>query len=389
MSEIKQIKILYMEDDAGLAGLIKDKLAEDGYDVDIAEDGDKGLAMLDGNTYDLLLLDNKMPGKDGLEVIKTLNSKNKSLPKIMITGSGDESVAVKAMKLGVNDYVIKDVQGRYIELLSVVIENVLESYQLFVKKTKVEDSIKLLEKEKDAILNNISELVIYINKNLVVIWANQAAGELTGMSTKDFIGNKCHEILNSSKEPCENCPVFEILITNSPKRVDIESPDGRVWSVNCSLELDDDGEIERIVEVRHEVTIEKIAEKSLLESKKMFQMLTENAKDFIYRYQLSPSKGFEYVSPSITDVTGYTQDEFYSNSEMIFNIVHPDEKSVMEQNIEKPDQFNKLFTIHWVKKNGEKILIEQRIAPIFDEEENVMAIVGIARDVSDRKDGNI
>ena len=385
MSEKKQIKILYMEDDPALANLISDKLAEDGFEVDIVGDGDVGLAMLDEGTYDLVLLDYNMPGKDGLEVIRILNTKEKPLPKIMITGGGDERIAVKAMKQGVNDYIIKDVQGHYIELLSVVIENVLDRYRLIVGKVNAEDSIKRLEKEKEAILNSISELVIYLNRDLKVIWANKAAGELTGMSTKDFVGNTCHEILNSSKEPCENCPVFEVLDTNNAKRVEIVSPDGRIWSVNCNPELDDEGEIEGIVEVRHNVTIEKIAERSLLESKKMFQMLAENVKDFIYRYQFSPPSGFEYVSPAVTEVTGYTQDEFYADSEMIFNIVHPDEKSLMEQNIEKPDQFNKLFTIHWVKKDGKKILIEQRIAPIFDEWENVKAIVGIARDVSDRE----
>ncbi|MBN1574217.1 MAG: PAS domain-containing protein [Deltaproteobacteria bacterium] len=388
MSEDKLIKVLYMEDDTGLANLIRGRLKRSGYEVDIAGDGDVGLAMFEENPYDLVLIDQNMPGKNGLEVIRILSSKNEIIPMIMITGEGDENVAVKAMKLGVNDYIVKDIQGHYIELLSVVIENVLDRYRLIAGKTNAEDNVKRLEKEKEAILNSILEQVIYLDTDFKVIWANRAAGELTGMSTKDFVGNKCHDILNLSKKTCENCPVSEILNFKKGKKVEIISSDGRIWSVNCSPVLDDEEEVEGIVEVRHDITAEKIAEKSLLDSKEMFRMLAENTKDFIYRYQLSPIKGFEYVSPSVVDVTGYNQDEFYSDSEMLIKIVDPGERDLMERNIKKPDQYNKLFTIHWVKKDGERILIEQRIAPIFNEEGNMMAIVGIARDISDRDNGN-
>lgn len=388
MSEDKLIRVLYMEDDTGLANLIRGRLKRSGYEVDIAGDGDVGLAMFDENPYDLVLIDQNMPGKNGLEVIRILSSKNEIIPMIMITGEGDENVAVKAMKLGVNDYIVKDIQGHYIELLSVVIENVLDRYKLIAGKTNAEDNVKRLEKEKEAILNSILDQVIYLDTDFKVIWANRAAGELTGMSTKDFVGNKCHDILNLSRETCENCPVSEILNNKRGKKVEIISSDGRIWSVNCSPVLDDEGEVEGIVEVRHDITTEKIAEESLLESKEMFRMLAENTKDFIYRYQLSPIRGFEYVSPSVIDVTGYSQDDFYSDSEMLIKIVDPGERSLMEKNIKKPDQYNKLFTIHWVKKDGEKILIEQRIAPILSEEGNVMAIVGIARDISGRENGN-
>ena len=388
MLENKLTKVLYMEDDIGLANLIRGRLKKNGYEVDIAGDGDVGLAMFEEGAYDLVLIDQNMPGKSGLEVIRILNLKNEIIPMIMITGEGNENVAVKAMKLGVNDYIVKDIQGHYIELLSVVIENVLDRYKLVAGKINAEDNVKRLEKEKEAILNSILEQVIYLNKDYKVIWANEAAGELTGMSTKDFVGNKCHDILNLSSQTCENCPVSEILSNKKGKKLEIISTDGRIWSVNCSPVLDDEGEVEGIVEVRHDITAEKIAEESLLESKEMFRMLAENTKDFIYRYQLSPIRGFEYVSPSVVDVTGYNQDEFYSDSEMLIKIVDPNERKLMETNIRKPDQYNKLFTIHWVKKDGEKILIEQRIAPIFNEEGNMMAIVGIARDISGRENGN-
>ena len=120
------VRVLYMEDDKGLALLMQRKLKPFGYLVDLAVDGSEGLAMCERGSWDVLIIDHKMPGYSGLEVIRTLASR-KALPaSIMITGVGDETVAVEAMKLGASDYVIKDTSGRYLELMPSVITQALD-----------------------------------------------------------------------------------------------------------------------------------------------------------------------------------------------------------------------------------------------------------------------
>ncbi len=138
----KLVRVLYMEDDRGLALLMQRKLKPFGYLVDLAVDGSEGLAMCERGSWDVLIVDHKMPGHSGLEVIGTLASR-KALPvSIMITGVGDETVAVEAMKLGASDYVIKDTNGRYLELMPSVIMQALAKRQLLEEKEQAEKELR-------------------------------------------------------------------------------------------------------------------------------------------------------------------------------------------------------------------------------------------------------
>ena len=92
--------------------------------MDIASDSKTGLAMYETGQYDVIALDQEMPGYSGLEVIKILASKGP------ITGKGNELVAVEAMKIGAGDYVVKDVDGKYFETLPEIIERLLDRQHL-------------------------------------------------------------------------------------------------------------------------------------------------------------------------------------------------------------------------------------------------------------------
>jgi PAS domain S-box-containing protein len=138
----KLVRVLYMEDDRGLALLMQRKLKPFGYLVDLAVDGSEGLAMCEGGVWDVLIIDHKMPGHSGLEVIRTLASKNALPASIMVTGVGDETVAVEAMKLGASDYVIKDTSGRYLELMPSVITQALAKRQLLEEKEQAEQELR-------------------------------------------------------------------------------------------------------------------------------------------------------------------------------------------------------------------------------------------------------
>src|SRR5215467_11384172 len=100
MSSDKPVRILLMEDDAGQARLAQRTLERTGYAVDVARDGDTGLALHAAGAYDVLMVDHQMPGTGGLEVLRTLAVQGAVPPTIMVTGHGDEAIAVEAMKLG-------------------------------------------------------------------------------------------------------------------------------------------------------------------------------------------------------------------------------------------------------------------------------------------------
>jgi signal transduction histidine kinase len=142
MTESKSIRILYMEDDTGLARLLKKRLEREGYVVMIARDGGEGLTMYDAASYDVVAVDQNMPVYDGLEVIRILASRGPLPPLIMITGAGNEKTAVEALKMGARDYIVKDVDGGYLELLPAVIDRVLYQHRLAEEKQRADEALR-------------------------------------------------------------------------------------------------------------------------------------------------------------------------------------------------------------------------------------------------------
>jgi PAS domain S-box-containing protein len=139
-----------MEDDAGQARLVQRALQRAGYRVDLAHDGEAGLALHQAQPYDLLIVDHQMPGTGGLEVLRTLVAQGEPPPTIMVTGHGDEAIAVEAMKLGAGDYIVKDVEGRYFTLLPTVIERVLLQRRVLLEKRQAEAALQQTLDELEA-----------------------------------------------------------------------------------------------------------------------------------------------------------------------------------------------------------------------------------------------
>jgi two-component sensor histidine kinase len=113
----RMISVLYIDDDVALARLVERYLRRQGYAVSTAKDGAAGLALLDAQSFDVVALDHFMPGEDGLELLKRMGERADAPPAIYVTASDDGRVAVSALKLGAVDYVIKDVQGAFLDLL--------------------------------------------------------------------------------------------------------------------------------------------------------------------------------------------------------------------------------------------------------------------------------
>ena len=102
-------KILIIEDEEPIRRVLVRILSDEAktYEVEEAEDGKKGLAMIEKYKYDLVLCDIKMPKMDGIEVLQNTNSKKIGVPFIMLTGHGNVETAVEAMKLGAYDFISK------------------------------------------------------------------------------------------------------------------------------------------------------------------------------------------------------------------------------------------------------------------------------------------
>lgn len=102
-------KIIIIEDETFIADIYAREFTKAGFEVKVANDGQKGLQMLESETFDLLLLDIMLPGIHGLEVLKQWKAKypESNMPVILLTNLGQDEVIKEAFALGASGYLIK------------------------------------------------------------------------------------------------------------------------------------------------------------------------------------------------------------------------------------------------------------------------------------------
>lgn len=109
-------KILIVEDNRDLSQLLESHLRDLAFQVDVAFDGEAGLAKAENDTYDLVILDLMLPGLDGIEVCRRLRRKPSYIPILMLTAKSSEMDRVIGLEIGADDYVSKPFSVR--ELLA-------------------------------------------------------------------------------------------------------------------------------------------------------------------------------------------------------------------------------------------------------------------------------
>ncbi len=101
------MRLLIVEDNVKIASYLKEALEAEGYSVDTVPDGETGERRGASEWYDLIILDLMLPGKDGIEVCRTLRAQGNMLPIIMLTAKGDVDDRVLGLDSGADDYLIK------------------------------------------------------------------------------------------------------------------------------------------------------------------------------------------------------------------------------------------------------------------------------------------
>jgi two-component system, cell cycle sensor histidine kinase and response regulator CckA len=160
------------------------------------------------------------------------------------------------------------------------------------------------------------------------------------------------------------------------------------WTENRHTAVrDDQGAVVAIEWVARDITDRIEAETRLRESEARFRRLSENAPDIVFRYRVRPDRGFEYVSPAVAAISGYTVEEFYADPDLALKLLPPDHHAVIETLGRRPEELEgTTLLLPWVRKDGRTIWVEQRNVLVRDAEGRVVAFEGIARDVTDRKE---
>jgi len=195
MEKHKDPRILYIEDDPALARLLEKTLIRANYRVKVASSGAQGLSMQSENSYDVIAVDLELPDMTGLEVIRRMAERGDLPPTIIITGAGSEGTAVAALKLGARDYIIKDIEGAYLEVLPSVVDRVLQEKRLIEEKERTQQALAESEKKYRTLVDNslvgiyttaLDGRILYANKALANMFGYGSVKECMTLSSTDL-----------------------------------------------------------------------------------------------------------------------------------------------------------------------------------------------------------
>jgi signal transduction histidine kinase len=183
----EKLKILIVDDDEVDRMAVRRALSKAGFDLEIVEkeDSETALASLKKGKFDCIFLDYRLPDRDGLELIKDLRLMGIKVPSIVLTGQGDEQVAVEMMKAGASDYLSKSKVSP--ETLSQTLRNAIRIHQAEMEAEKANQRLR-----------ESNELLIQQNKELEnqrqqIEQQNQKLIEASRLKSQ-FLANMSHEL---------------------------------------------------------------------------------------------------------------------------------------------------------------------------------------------------
>ena len=188
-------KILVIDDERSIRNTLKDILEYEKYEVDLAEDGTKGIEKIRSAEYDIVLCDIKMPGLDGIEVLERLVVLAPDTPVVMISGHGNIDTAVDSIKKGAFDYIEKPLD---LNRLLITIRNAMDKSTLVTEtkilKKKVNKKFEIIGESKA-----ITEIIEMADR----VAPTDARVLITGAngSGKELVARRIHDQSNRASGP--------------------------------------------------------------------------------------------------------------------------------------------------------------------------------------------
>jgi PAS domain S-box-containing protein len=175
------------------------------------------------------------------------------------------------------------------------------------ERKQTEHALRIVEREKTAILDSMSELVVYQDTEHRIIWTNKAAAESAGMTHEQLVGRHCYEIWPRRDTPCVGCPVAKARQTGKPQEAEIATPDGRTWSIRGYPIRDVNDCVVGAVEMTLDITERKKAEQALADEATRRRILTDQSLDGIVVLD-EDAKVYE-ANQRFAEMLGYTLEE--------------------------------------------------------------------------------
>jgi two-component sensor histidine kinase len=153
------IRILYLDDDAAIARLVQKALERLGHSLAHAATPEDAIALLEADSFDVMVLDHYLQNITGHEVLKRLRARAITVPVVYVTGSNEAQIAIEAIRAGASDYVIKSVGDDFMPLLISAIEHSVANAQLRAAKERADEEIRRAKERAEALLAEVNHRV--------------------------------------------------------------------------------------------------------------------------------------------------------------------------------------------------------------------------------------
>jgi len=258
------IKVLVVEDNIDQLLLTERALKRFSSETEVVpvRNGQHCLDRLAREDFSIVILDYSLPQLDGVEVVKRINERGLHVPVIMVTGQGDEQVAVEAMKNGVYDYIVKK-QG-YLNTLPQAVENAIERHDLQARLRASEDKYKRLAE-------NANDLIFTTDRFGHFAFLTKKVESLLGHSSEELIGDSFKKLLAPGSQeiadrlfPGEFKAEFTKLV-----EMDFVTKGGDNKSFELSLStVTQSGKVVGLEAIGRDITHRKLLEKEVLQRNK-------------------------------------------------------------------------------------------------------------------------
>jgi HAD superfamily hydrolase (TIGR01509 family) len=259
---IEPLRLFLIEDDDDIALLVRKGLEQAGHHVTRCRTAADALIVLGHSSFDLVLLDQRLPDMAGIDLLHTLTREGISVPSLMVTAAGDEQLAARVLRAGALDYVVKDPALTFLaELPKRVGESVTRHRLQQINRLL----IAALESARDGIM--ITDL------QGTILHVNQALEDMTGYTRQELLGQN-PRLLKSGAHPRERyADLWRTILARTSWEGELTNrrKDGSLVEVSLAVSpiVDSQGQLTHFVGIQRDITERKHLERQLLQAQKM------------------------------------------------------------------------------------------------------------------------